>query len=311
MTEQETKAQEKKAATSLPFSAQASLKAATGGFKEYMERERFSPHTVKAFLSDMNILAEFVGAGRAINTIGTKDLDNYLEWLQGGRGIPCNDKSLARRLTTLKVFFGWLTEIGVLGADPAAPIVHQPVSTPLPKILSDQEIERALNVTQALRHPEPAERADARPHLLLTLLLQTGIKKGECMSIVLNHLDLANPQAPAVWIRYNNPRYRHKERKLKLPVEWPQMLQEYQSQYEVEDALFPCTARNLEYVLSDIATAADLPNGISFEMLRWTSAVRDYKSGMGADRLRQKMGLSKASWRETKVKLSKLAAQAL
>jgi len=309
MTEQEKKTVE--ARTPPPFSSQASLKAATGGFTEHMEREGFSEHTVKAFLSDLNILSQFVGPGRAINTIGTKDLDNFLEWLQTGRGVPCNDKSLARRLTTLKVFFSWLNEVGVLGTDPAAPIVHQPVSTPLPKILTEEEIQRTQSLTQALRHPASGGRSDARPHLLLTLLLQTGIKKGECMNIVLNHLDLANPQAPAVWIRYNNPRYRHKERMLKLPTEWPEALEEYKDQYEIQDALFPCTARNLEYVLADVATAADLPNGLSFEMLRWTSAVRDYKSGMSADRLRQKMGLSKASWRETKIKLSKLAAQAL
>lgn len=309
MTEQEKKTGEVR--TSPPFPAQTSLKAAAGGFAEYMEREGFSEHTVKAFLSDLNILSRFVGVGRAINTIGTKDLDHFLDWLQTDRGVPCNDKSLARRLTTLKVFFGWLNESGVLGTDPAAPIVHQPVSTPLPKTLSDEQIERALSVTQALRHPPTGGRPDTRPHLLLTLLLQTGIKKGECMNIVLNHLDLANPQAPAVWIRYNNPRYRHKERKLKLPVEWPEALEEYKGQHQIQDALFPCTARNLEYVLSDVAAAANLPNGISFEMLRWTSAVHDYKSGMSADRLRQKMGLSKASWRETKVKLSKLAAQAL
>jgi hypothetical protein len=46
-------------------------------------------------------------------------------------------------------------------------------------------------------------------------------------------------------------------------------------------------------------------------MLRWTSAVRDYKAQMPAERQRQKMGLSKASWREVKVKLARLAQQAL
>jgi integrase/recombinase XerD len=129
------------------------------------------------------------------------------------------------------------------------------------------------------------------------------------MDIVLNHLDLSDPDSPAVWIRYQDPRRRHKERKLRLPKEWPTVLQEYQQQYDVEDALFPCTARNLEYVLADVAQAADLPNGISFEMLRWTSAVQDYKDQLPSQRQRAKMGLSKASWRDVKVKLAKLANQ--
>jgi site-specific recombinase XerD len=294
-----------------PFAPTASLKAAMGAFEKHMEREGFSPNTVKAFMSDLNILSQFTGAGRAVGDIGTSDLHDYLDWLQHGRDVPCNAKSLARRLTTLKVFFGWLVEAGVLEQDPAAPVAHQPVSTPLPDILQEDEIQRVLGVTRALRHPGADGRPDARPHLLVTLLLQTGIKKGECMNLVLNHLDFSGPDAPAVWVRYQDPRRRHKERKLRLPSDWPAVFEEYQGQYTVEEALFPCTARNLEYVLSDVAQAADLPNGLSFEMLRWTSAVQDYKAQMSAERQRQKMGLSKASWREVKVKLARLAQKPL
>lgn len=294
-----------------PFAPTASLKAAMGAFEKHMQQEGFSEHTVRAFLSDLGILTQFVGAGRAVGEIGTRDLHDYLDWLQRGRGVPCNAKSLARRLTTLKVFFGWLQEAGVLETDPAAPIAHEPVSTPLPQVLHEAEIERLLAVTQALRHPGDMGQPDARPHLLVTLLLQTGIKKGECMNLVRNHLDFSDPNTPAVWIRYQDPRRRHKERKLRLPREWPAVFEEYQAQYKAEDALFPCTARNLEYVLADVAQAADLPHGLSFEMLRWTSAVRDYKAKMSADRQRQKMGLSKASWREVSVKLARLAQKAL
>lgn len=294
-----------------PFAATASLKAATGAFQAHMEREGFSQNTVKAFASDLNILSQFAGAGRAVGAIGMKDLSEFLDWLQHGRGVPCNAKSLARRLTTLKVFFGWLVEAGVLEMDPAAPIAHKPVSTPLPQILKEDAIERVLGVIRALRHPSNGGRPDVRPHLLVTLMLQTGMKKGECMNLVRNHLDLSDPDVPAVWIRYQDPRRRHKERKLRLPKEWPAAFEEYQEQYKIEDVLFPCTARNLEYVLADVAQAADLSNGLSFEMLRWTSAVRDYKAKMPAERQRQKMGLSKASWREVKVKLARLAQKAL
>jgi integrase/recombinase XerD len=281
-----------------------------GAFEEHMHQEGFSQNTIKAFVSDLNILSQFTGAGRAVGEIGTKDLGEFLDWLQHGRGVPCNAKSLARRLTTLKVFFGWLTEAGVLDADPAAPIPHEPVSTPLPDILKEDEIQSVLSVTSALRHGADGGKPDARPHLLITLLLRTGIKKAECMNIVLNHLDLSDPKAPAVWIRYRDPKRRHKERKLPLPEKWPAVLEDYKGQYEIEDALFPCTARNLEYVLADVAQAADLSEGLSFEMLRWTSAVQDYKAQMPAERQRQKMGLSKASWRDVKTKLARLAQKA-
>ncbi|MEE8390412.1 MAG: hypothetical protein V3S14_06400, partial [Anaerolineae bacterium] len=77
------------------------------------------------------------------------------------------------------------------------------------------------------------------------------------------------------------------------------------------EALVPCTARNLEYVLANVAKQAELAHGLSFEMLRWTCAVRDYKTGMEADKLRQKLGISKITWREVGVKIARLTAPAL
>jgi integrase/recombinase XerD len=290
------------------MTAHSSLRAAMGAFEIYMQQQGFAENTAKAFLSDLNILAEFIGVGTAISDISTRDLNHFTRWLVSERGVPCSPKSLARRVTTLKVFFGWLTETGVLPNDPAAPVIHKPVITPLPTILSDAEVERMLGVTQALRH---AEKPDTRPHLLVTLLLHTGIKKGECMNIVMNHLDFSDPTQPVLWIRYANPRRRHKERKLRLPAWWPAVLAEYRAQYEPQDALFPCTARNLEYVLKHVAEEAELSQGISFEMLRWTCAVRDYRAGMGADKLRQKLGISKITWREVGTKIAKLAGPAL
>jgi site-specific recombinase XerD len=290
------------------LSSRSSLRAAMGAFEVHMQQQGFAENTIRAFLSDLNILAQFAGLGTAIGAISTQQLNRFTHWLVHERGVPCIPKSLARRVTTLKVFFGWLAETEVLTSDPAAPLVHKPVMTPLPEILSDAEVDRALAATQALRH---GEKPDARPHLLLTLLLHTGIKKGECMNIVLNHLDFSDPAHPVLWIRYANPRRRHKERKLRLPVWWPAMLAEYRAQYQPQESLFPCTARNLEYVLADVARRAELPRGLSFEMLRWTCAVRDYQAGMPADTLRQKMGLSRITWREVGNKIARLASPAL
>jgi integrase/recombinase XerD len=141
---------------------------------------------------------------------------------------------------------------------------------------------------------------------LIHLVLQTGIKKSECVGIGLNDIDRSGEQ-PTVLIRYNNPRMQHKERKLTFAAELLPVLDKYLDKYQPRENLFECTPRNLEYVLADISEMAALPNQVSFEMLRWTSAVRDYRDGMDHDHLRNKMGLSKITWRETSEKLAKLA----
>ena len=57
-------------------------------------------------------------------------------------------------------------------------------------------------------------------------------------------------------------------------------MQQYLREYQPKVFLFECTPRNLEYVLGDTAKAAGLTKNVSFESLRWTAAVRDYRTGM-------------------------------
>jgi site-specific recombinase XerD len=286
------------------LSAHSSLSAAMEQFRDHMVQQEYADNTVKSFLGDLRILKRYLKNNPPVGEIDTGNLQGFLHWLQHERGKPCSPKSYARRLTSLKVFFAWLTDEGVLRKDPAAPLAHKPVQVPLPRILYDNQVEAVLAVT---RNQMVADKPDPRPHLLVNLLLHTGIKKQECMAIKLSHIDTSDPAGPVVHVRYDKPRMQYKERRLRLPAGWTRTLAEYRKAYEPQEFLFPCTARNLEYVLTDVAKQAGLPDGLSFEMLRWTCAVRDYKTGMDLDRLRRKLGLSQMSWRDTEPKIMRLA----
>jgi site-specific recombinase XerD len=290
------------------LNAQASLTAALGAFHNHMRRQGFSENTIKAFGGDLNIFRNYIGPSRPIGELSSPDLNRFLNYLRFERGVPCNMKSYQRRLTSLKVFFGFLFEHQVIAHDPAASIPHQPVITPLPEILFDNQVEQLLATTRRLLE---GPRADARPDLLINLILTTGIKKSECMAVRLSELDFARPDQPMVFIRYDDPRRRHKERKLRLPLEFPATFQRFREQYEPREYLFECTSRNLEYILSDVARLAGLEGKVSFEVLRWTSAVRDLKRGMREETLRQKLGLSSITWQEAGDKLKRLAAKPL
>jgi integrase/recombinase XerD len=287
--------------------ATSSLAAAASAFHGHMVRQGFSDNTIKAFQADLRLYMKYAGANRAIGDIGQADLDQFLTWMRADRGVPCSPKTFARRMTTLKVFFGWLEASGAIPSDPAAPLVHQHPTTPLPGILYDDQVGALLGATRDLLW---APRPDARPYLLINLLLQTGIKKSECMEIRPEHIDFSNPQAPVLYIRYEDPRKTLKERKLALGPQFAAVYRQYLREYNPKDRLFECTARNLEYVLEDAAKLAGVP-GASFEQIRWTCAVRDYRNGMPAEQLRQKLGLSHISWRETLPKIQRLARPAL
>lgn len=293
------------------LTARSPLNVALGAFEKYMQARGFTENTQQAFRLDMQILSDYLSPVQAIGEISPVTLNAFIKWMSSSRGVPCSPKTLERRITTLKVFFGWLAEEGVVPRDAAAPLIHQSITAPMPEILTGAQIDAALAVTQALRTGSDSRKPDARPHLLFTLILHTGIKKSECVNLHLNHIDLTDAQHPALWVRYKEARRRHKERRIALPREWPAVLREYLEQYPSRQFLFPWSARNLEYVLTDIAAQTqgaptEIPR-LTFEMLRWTCAARDFAGDMDRAELRRKLGLSEISWYEVEVKLALLA----
>lgn len=285
----------------------SSLALVASAYYDHMVRQGFSEHTVKAFAGDLRLLQKYFGGSMVISKLGTKELNDFLTWLLHYRGVPCSPKSYARRVTTLKSFFGWLASIKIVPYDPAAAIVHTRAKAPLPAFLNDDEVEKLLEAAEKkLNGPKP----DPRPYLLVHFILQTGMKKAECVGLGLRDIDRSG-QEPSALIRYSNPRMQHKERKLAFATELLPVLDQYLEKYQPQENLFECTPRNLEYVLADISELANLPHQVSFEMLRWTSALRDFRDGMDHDHLRKKLGLSKITWRETSEKLAKIAEPGL
>jgi integrase/recombinase XerD len=281
-----------------------SLSAAISAWAEALEASGRSINTVKAFTGDLRLLGKFVGAGTAIVSLGTHDLKNFLDWMLNQRGVPCSPKTYARRITSLKAFFRWLVETGVLVENPASPIPQQTVLSPLPTVLTPEEVDAVLDAANKLRR---GDRPDARPYTLVALILHTAIKKGECLRIHLNHIDLNAVEGPILFIRYGEVSKRYKERKLPLPQSWVEAYQEYLASYEPGERLFPWSPRRLEYLLEAIGESAGLEKHLSFDMCRWTSALIDYNAGVEKDKIRQKLGISKIQYREVGNKLQKLA----
>jgi integrase/recombinase XerD len=285
---------------------QTTLAPAFKAWEVYLYDQGRSPNTVKAFLSDVQLLAQFLPPDRAIGLITTADLNRFFAWMEKERDVPCSPKTLARRITSTKSLFRWLHQFGVLMVDPAEKVAQRSAISPLPQVLTEEETQAALDAAERHRRgPKP----DARPYALLSLLLNTGVKKSECLGIHLNHIDLDSQGGTLVFIRYASPSNRYKERKLLLPEEWVTAYKEYLAQYTPTDQLFPWSPRRLEYLLEDIGEEAGLDKHLSFDMCRWTCALRDYRSGVELDRIRQKLGISKIQWREINMKLRQLGEQ--
>jgi integrase/recombinase XerD len=286
------------------ISQQTTLIPAINAWRYYLEDQGSSPNTVKAFIGDLNLLASYLPPDQKIGSITTKDLNNYLDWMQHKRGVPCSPKTLSRRITSVKSFFRWLMQFGAILVNPAEKVIQKSVRSPLPAAMTAEEMGAALT---AADHYRRTEKPDTRYYTLLKLLLDTGIKKGELLTLTTNHIDLDAPGGPILFVRYANPKYRYKERKIELTEEWLDAYQEYARQYDLSEKLFPWSPRRLEYLLEDIGKEIGLENQLSFLMCRWTSALTDLTSGMEPNKIRQKLGISEIQWREVRLKLRRLA----
>lgn len=288
----------------LRLTAHSPLSPSVSAWEYYLQDQGRSTHTIKAFSGDLQLLVEFLPPDRTLGTVTTRDLSQFTDWLQHGRGVPCSPKSLSRRVTSVKSFFRWLVKYGVLTTDPAEKLLQQSVISPLPEVLTVAETARLLETVQKKRR---SSKPDARPYTLLKLLLETAIKKGECLGILVNHIDLESPDGAIVFIRYTSPSNRYKERKLPLSDDWISSYLEYLDQYKPVEQVFNWSPRRLEYILEDLGKDAGLAKHVSFDMCRWTSVLNDYRSGMEQDKIRQKLGISKIQWREVSMKLRQLS----
>ncbi len=269
----------------------------------HLRQQDTSFHTFQAFKCDVNILLEYLDPDTVLHTVTTATLNQFLDWMRNKRGKPCSDKTYGRRVTSLKAFFRWATPAAGLRIDPAAAVLQLSVRSPLPDILTDEEVEKCLAAGERLRL---AEKPDIRPLILFKLLLDTGLKKVEVANLKKEHIDLTHAAEPFLYVRYPEKKDWPKERKLKLTPDWVELYRDYLAEYGPREIVFPWSVRKLEYALGDTGRAAGLEKSVSFDAMRWTCAVRDHQSGMEEEALRRKLGLSPIQWRETGERIRKL-----
>lgn len=290
----------------LHITSETPLSPALHSWEIYLYDQGRSHFTVKAFIGDMKLFASYFPPDTSIGSITTNDINRFLSWLENDRPVSCSPKSLSRRITSIKSFFRWLTLSGRLPIDPSEKVLYKNVISPLPLVLTPEEEALVLDSARNLR---TAANPDSRPYTLLSLLLTTAIKKGECLALTLNHIDLVSPKGPRLFVRYSASGSRYKERNIPLTNDWVDAFHEYTAQYFPLETVFPWSPRRLEYLLEEIGQDAGLSKHLSFNMCRWTSALNDWKSPMDKDILRQKLGISKIQWREFSTKLRQLAGE--
>jgi len=266
-------------------------------YQDYLRRTDHSAYTITCFLSDLRMLTEYLGRDTQLQMLTAKRLGEWLGYLRYDRGDQPAPKTMARRITFLRNFGQWLVAAEILPNDPAAQIAIARPAPPLPELLFDDEVSRL----------EAAAAEDVRCALLVTLLLAAGLKKEEVMGLALRHIDVSDPEHPAIEVHFPGQARRRRERRMELPATWTDLYARYVERYAPQERLFECTDRNLNYVLAAAVKRAGIQKRVTLQLLRDIYAVRQLRAGATMETLRERLGLSEEAWYEIAEKYRKLA----
>lgn len=165
-------------------------------FGRYLSVERaLSPHTRRAYESDVRQLTVHLGAGILPEDV---DPDRVRAWLASlhRRRSPA---TLGRKLASVRSFFRWLVREGVVDEDPTAGLPMPKLEKRLPRPLSVDDCEQLITRDRPVARQAAPEGGDRdrrrkwmtlRDRALVELLYGTGIRIGELVALDVRDLEL-------------------------------------------------------------------------------------------------------------------------
>jgi integrase/recombinase XerC len=162
-----------------------------------------APSTVEAYARDLRAFTEWAGRLGIDGPEGVRrqTLRRYLAFM-ATRGHA--RRTIARRASAIRRYFGWLVRTGVLDHDPTAGLSAPKGEARLPRVLRPDELRTLLGDGEARAAPpaagvSPADAAIAlRDDALLELLYGSGLRISEATGLDVDELDLGRARV-AVW----------------------------------------------------------------------------------------------------------------
>jgi integrase/recombinase XerD len=144
----------------------------------------FSRNTSEAYRNDLQQFWDFLQGNRnghshtdfAWTQVDIGTLNKYIEDLRVRKGY--RDATTARKVASIKSFFGFLSENGIISEDPTESLGSPRVGRSLPKYLSEDEVTHLLDVAY-----QSGSNEGQRDAVIMELLYATGLRVGELVSL--------------------------------------------------------------------------------------------------------------------------------
>ena len=256
--------------------AGSSLELARAWYRRELEQGKRPRNTVESYCYDLVVMEGLIGS-KPIDAIDRSDIARYL-------GEANSRSTRKRRLTSARRFFRWLIEDArVLGADPTAGYYPHTIQlrSPIPLFAAEQE---------ALMAAARADEAWSGP--AIWLMLRLGLSRGELLALRRDHIDLAEPERPVIFVFYEDVTKRGKERKLAADEVFAELYVAYLEAKAPIDVLFPYGPQAVNGMVDRVRCAAGIRKEVTPQTLRNTYAVERAKEGADEAQLLALLGLA-------------------
>jgi len=160
------------------------MKSYLTAYQRHLETEKHaSANTVSSYMRDLRQFASYAEERQLqVQSISQTYVSNYMDYLSGQGKSPA---TVSRSLASLKGFFRYLVDQGVLEQNSALHVATAKAEKKLPQVLTGKEVERLL------AQPKCTDMKGYRDKAMLELLYATGIRVTELISLNITDVNLA------------------------------------------------------------------------------------------------------------------------
>lgn len=154
-------------------------------FANYLMVERsISKQSATYYTTDVRQFLQFLPQPLNIEKIKESDIQNYIAVLHE---LRLTSASIARKITSLKMFFRFLVSEGKINSDPSEYIELPKIKRKLPSILTIEEINQLLASTESSNDPN-----DLRARAIFEVLYASGVRASELLSLRIDDISFTD-----------------------------------------------------------------------------------------------------------------------
>lgn len=144
---------------------------------DLMYVRNYSKNTIESYKND---LVQFLDSlkNKSLDKVSVEDIRAFIR-----KESDISEKSLARKLSSLRTFYDFLVKKGYMKVSPMDGVEGPRIGKYLPDVLSIEEVDKLLEL-------EPTDNFTFRNRCILELLYSTGLRISELTSLKLENIDL-------------------------------------------------------------------------------------------------------------------------